>query len=104
MSKIKMVRQSGNPVDLDQLKKFEAEFKSGYDDIMDEYGNDMKNVHDALQAFDEVLSAKYDTIMEIDAIESAAAQKTLVNKYGPIMITTNTETGELVYVVLDMGM
>lgn len=101
--KIKMVKQSGNAVDLDQFAAYEEEFSARYDVIVLEYGRDMKVVHDKLEELDAELASKYDTIIEIERPKSGKQEKALVDKYGQYMVTTHMETGELIYVILDMG-
>lgn len=102
--KVKMVKQSGNAVDPEQFAAYEAEFKSKYDLIILEYGRDMKVVHEKLEALDAELSSVYDTIMEVERPSSGKKEKELVAKYGQYMVTTHVDTGELIYVILDMGM
>lgn len=102
--KIKTFRQSGLPVDLDQLEQFDKEFKAAYDKIYNEHGKDMPKVEAALQKLDEELASKYDTVVEMDLLTEEDDIKNFLTKYGNYMTTTHRDTGELLYVILDQGM
>jgi hypothetical protein len=101
--RVKMVRQSGAPVELDKLEKFDKEFKEAYDKIVDKHGNDMEKVHQELEGLDAILANKYDPIFEITLPTSGKKWKEMIDTYGQIMVTTNLENGQPILVVLDLG-
>lgn len=101
--KIKTCKQSGQPVDLKDAEAWEKEFKERYDEILEEMGNDMREVHTALEMLDHEMADKYDTIKEFDYPKSAKKFRELVHEHGSILVSTHKDTGELMFVVMDMG-
>jgi len=85
------------------LEKFREDFQTGYDAIIAEFSSDMKLVHEKVDKLADDLAKKYKTIIEVDFPKSIKATKQLVEKYGQYMVSTHVETGELIFVVLDMG-
>ena len=102
--KIKIVKHSGNPVNAEVYEAYKAEFATRFDEIQRECGADMQLMHEMLEMLDGELSGSYSNIEEVEYPKSARASKKLAAKYGHYMTTTNTDTNELVFVILDEGM
>jgi len=101
--KVKVVRQSGHPVNLEDAKKFKEDFQSEYDKIQAEVGADMKAFHDELIKLDEKMANKYDTIVEWDLPKSGKKFKEIISKYGSVLVSTHKDTEELMLVIMDLG-
>ncbi len=100
---VKVVRQSGAPVFLNKLAEYEDEFKTRYDSIISEVGNDMREVHITLEMLDHELAGKYDTIVEMQLPNNINAAKKFVEEYGSYMVSTHKDTGEVLIVIMDQG-
>lgn len=100
---VKTVRQSGMPVELDKLQACEDEFKKEYDAIQAAHGQDMKKVHEELEALDVKLAAKYDTISIFELPESEEQIKNFIETYGNYMIALHKDTDEVLMVIIDQG-
>lgn len=101
--KIKIIRESGRPVKLDQLEKFEIEYKSRYDVLAADHGKNMLALEKSLEDLDKELAPKYDTIEEIEYPKSARQFRQLIADYGNIMTALHAETEELVFIIIDLG-
>ena len=101
--KVKVCRQSGYPIENEDSERYKTEFKEGYDKLYDTYGRDMEKLQPELEKFEIELGSRYSTIEEWDFISSLDDFKSRIEKYGNIMISTHRDTGELIYVILDMG-
>jgi hypothetical protein len=102
VAKIKVVRQSGAPVDMKDLDKYRKEWKDGFDAIYAK-DKDMSRVQEETAAFQEKMNKKYDTIIEWDMLKTEEEWKNTVAEYGSILVSTHKDTGELMYVIMDMG-
>lgn len=101
--KIKLQRFSGRPVLLENLDKYEAEFKQEFDKIAAEAGTDMLKMHEELAKLDERLKPKYNVVEAIELPTSRKAWKKLMETYEcPLMIAKSSEPPfELVVVLVD---
>lgn len=102
VQKIKTVRASGMPVELDKLKEFQDEWKNGFDAIYDKK-KDMTNIQKEVDEFQQRMNEKYDTIVEWDMLKTDDDWKNAIAEYGSILVSTHIETGELMYVIMDQG-
>ena len=100
--KVKIIRESGRPVKLEQLEKFDEDFKAAYDAIAEECGQDMEAMHNKLDGLDAKLAEKYDTIVEIEYPKSALQFRKLLKQYGLITMGLHASTDELVMIIKDM--
>lgn len=101
--KLRLVRMSGMPVSPENLAAYNAEFKTAYDAILAEHGNDMLTVHQKLKELDEVLQKKWQTIKTSTVPKSAKAWHKLLEAYdAPVMLAKSSENPkELVLVIMD---
>lgn len=103
MAKVKVIRQSGNAVDVEANKAYVEEFQSRYDELQKECGLDMQKMHQKLDDLDSELAEKYDVISTWDLPTSKVKWKKLIAEYGSFMVSEHVHTGELLLVVLDIG-
>lgn len=103
MAKVKVIRQSGNAVDINANAEYVKEFQARYDKLGEECGMDMQKMHMKLEELDAELAKKYEVIATWELPTSKVQWKKLVEEYGSFMVSTHVETGELLVVVLDIG-
>lgn len=103
MAKVKVIRQSGNAVDIEANKAYVEEFQSRYDELQKECGLDMQKMHQELEKLDDELADKYDVVAVWDLPTSKVQWKKLIEEYGSFMVSTHVNTGELLVCVLDIG-
>lgn len=104
--KLKMLRQSGNPVLKADLDRMMIDYKTEYDKIIAEFGNDMEKVHKAIDGEGGLMSlmaTKYEKEreLEVELPKSAKKWKELVDLHGVVSIGTNAESGKLCLIMMD---
>ena len=101
---VTIIKQSGNPVDEGEAKAFLAEWKEGFDKLFEADG-DMAIVTKKAQEYEEELMNKYKIERSIELPKSMKAWKGLLEKHhSGIMVDVNAKTGELMFVILDLGL
>tara|TARA_R100001086_G_scaffold127836_1_gene66165 strand:+ start:195 stop:503 length:309 start_codon:yes stop_codon:yes gene_type:complete len=101
---VTIIKQSGNPVDEGDAKKFLDEWKEGFDKLF-EAGGDMANVTEKAKAYEEELIKKYKIETSIELPKSMKAWKKLLEEHhSGIMVDVHSKTGELMFVILDQGL
>ena len=101
---VTIIKQSGNPVDEGDAKAFLAEWKEGFDKLFEADG-DMAIVTKKAQEYEEELMKKYKIERSIEVPKSMKAWKGLLEKHhSGIMVDVNSKTGELMFVILDLGL
>ena len=101
---VTIIKQSGNPVDEGDAEKFRTEWKKGFDKLFEAEG-DMAVVSEKAQEYEEELMTKYDMQRKVDLPKSLKSWKVLLEKHqGPIMVDQNNETGDIVFIILDLGL
>ena len=101
---VTIIKQSGNPVDEGDAKKFLDEWKEGFDRLF-EAGGDMSDVTEKAKAYEEELIKKYDMEKSVELPKSLKAWKRLLEEHhSGIMVDVNAKTGELMFVILDQGL
>ena len=101
---VTIIKQSGNPVDESEAKKFLDEWKEGFDKLFDAKG-DMAIVSEKAKAFEEELLKKYKVEKQVDLPKSMKAWKKLLeNHSSSIMVDVHAKTGDLMFVILDQGL
>ena len=101
---VTIIKQSGNPVDEGDAKAFLAEWKEGFDKLFEADG-DMAIVTKKAQEYEEELMKKYKIERSIELPKSMKAWKGLLEKHhSGIMVDVNSKTGELMFVILDLGL
>ncbi len=101
---VTIIKQSGNPVDESEAKKFLDEWKDGFDKLFDSKG-DMAIVSEKAKAFEEELLKKYKVEKQVDLPKSMKAWKKLLEDHkSGIMVDQHSKTGDLMFVILDQGL
>jgi hypothetical protein len=101
---VTIVRQSGNPIDEKDAKDFLNEWRKGFDKLFDASG-DMAVVTEKAQAYEEELMKKYKVQQVVDLPKSMKAWKKLLDEHqSGIMVDKHVKTGELMFVILDLGL
>ena len=99
-----IIKQSGNPVDVEAAEAYQKEWKEGFDRLFDVEG-DMAIVTEKAREFEEELSKKYGTVETVELPKSKKGWRALLEKAkGPIMIDQRVDSEELVFVILDLGL
>jgi len=101
---VTIIKQSGNPVDESEAKKFLDEWREGFDKLFDSKG-DMAIVSEKAKAFEEDLLKKYKVEKQVDLPKSMKAWKKLLEDHkSGIMVDQHAKTGDLMFVILDQGL
>ena len=101
---VTIIKQSGNPVDEGDAKRFLIEWKEGFDELFEADG-DMAIVTEKAQAYEEKLLKKYKIERSVELPKSMKAWKGLLEKHhSGIMVDVHAKTGELMFVILDLGL
>ena len=101
---VTIIKQSGNPVDEGDAKKFLDEWKEGFDRLF-EAGGDMSDVTEKAKAYEEELIKKYDMEKSVELHKSLKAWKRLLEEHhSSIMVDVHHKTGNLMFVILDQGL
>ena len=101
---VTIIKQSGNPVDEEDAKEFLKEWKAGFDNLFEVEG-DMAIVTEKAQAYEEELMKKYKIERTVELPKSMKAWKKLLEEHhSGIMVDQNHKTGELMFVILDLGL
>ena len=101
---VTIIKQSGNPVDEGDAKAFLEEWKEGFDKLFEADG-DMAIATKKAQEYEEELMKKYKIERSIELPKSMKAWKGLLEKHhSGIMVDVNSKTGELMFVILDLGL
>ena len=104
--KLKMLRQSGNPVLKKDLERMMKVYTTEYDKILAESGRDMEKVHEKVDGeggLMERLAIEFKEERELEVIlpTSAKKWKELVDVHGVVSIGTNSESGKLCLIMMD---
>ena len=101
---VTIIKQSGNPVDESEAKKFLDEWKEGFDKLFDSKG-DMAIVSEKAKAFEEELLKKYKVEKQVNLPKSMKAWKKLLDDHqSGIMVDQHAKTGDLMFIILDQGL
>jgi len=101
---VTIIKQSGNPVDEGDAKKFLDEWKTGFDKLFDADGN-MAVVTEKAQEYEKELMKKYKIEKSVELPKSMRAWKKLLESHkSGIMVDVNAKTGELMFIILDLGL
>jgi len=101
---VTIIKQSGNPVDESEAKKFLDEWREGFDKLFDSKG-DMAIVSEKAKAFEEDLLKKYKVEKQVDLPKSMKAWKKLSDDHkSGIIVDQHAKTGDLMFVILDQGL
>tara|TARA_R100000458_G_C8065486_1_gene106571 strand:- start:162 stop:470 length:309 start_codon:yes stop_codon:yes gene_type:complete len=101
---VTIIKQSGNPVDEGDAKAFLEEWKEGFDKLFEAEG-DMAIVTEKAQEYEEELMKKYKVERSVELPKSMKAWKQLLEQHhSGIMVDVHAKTGELMFVILDLGL
>jgi len=101
---VTIIKQSGNPVDSEEAAAYHKEWKEGFDKLLDIKG-DMAIVSEKAKEYEEELIKKYKIERSVDLPKSMKAWKNLLEKHhSGIMVDVHSKTGELMLVILDLGL
>jgi len=101
--KVKLLRQSLNPIEIEVLTEMMEEYEASYDTILENAGGDMKSVHEQVEDMIKDLSEKYksDCEVEVELPTSGRKWNDLLSRYGTIALGTHVDTGKLCLMILD---
>jgi hypothetical protein len=101
--KLRIMRMSGLPVQLQDLENYKAEFGAGYDAAQLECGKDMLALQTKLQELENSLLAKYSNTGVQELPKSAKGWKQLLLAYqAPVLLAQSADNpNEMVLMVVD---
>jgi len=101
---VTIIKQSGNPVDEKEAKDFLNEWRKGFDKLFDADG-DMATVTEKATEYEQELMKKYKIEKSVVLPKSMKAWKNLLDEHqSGIMVDQHAKTGELMFVILDLGL
>ena len=101
---VTIIKQSGNPVDNTEAEAYSKEWKEGFDKLFDSEG-DMAVVSENAKEYEEELMKKYKIENSVELPKSMKAWKLLLDQHGSgIMVDQDVNTGDLMFVILDLGL
>lgn len=99
-----IIKQSGNPINNEDAEAYQKEWKDGFDKLFDVEG-DMAIVSQKAKEYEDELATKYEAQNKIKMPKSMKAWRLLLDKYkNGIMVDQSVETGEIIFVILDLGL
>jgi hypothetical protein len=101
--KVKVMRYSGLPVDLQNMKAYQEEWEREFDRLKDLHTPDMLSLQSALATLENELKVKWKLIEEWPYLNNIAAIKKKIEEYQcPIMVAKSADNPEeIVYVLVD---
>ena len=101
---VTIIKQSGNPIDEKDAKDFLNEWRKGFDQLFDADG-DMATVTEKATEYEQELMKKYKIEKSVVLPKSMKAWKNLLDEHqSGIMVDQHAKTGELMFVILDLGL
>jgi hypothetical protein len=89
---MQIFRQSGLPLNVQDLQAFETEFKKRYDELLAVHGLDMQEMHKALELLDVELKQKWKLLDQENLPKSNRGWKQLCEKYqAPVMVAMSQD-------------
>jgi hypothetical protein len=101
--KIKIVRQSGRPIELEDLNSFLAEYKEAHDRCEEEAGRDMGKFQELFLPEEKKLAIKYGSERTVNFPSSKKSIEKFIEKYGNYTIIKDHRKDDLVLVIMDEG-
>lgn len=112
MSKIKVCRASGLPIEVSHIEDYDKEFKQVYDKVITKLGL-LENMplteeqsirsNKLLTRVQKSLLKKYPVVGEWSLLASSEAWAEKVKQVGPIAVAIDSSTSEIAYIILDEG-
>lgn len=101
--KLKLLRQSGDPVTLESRDAFKADFQAFYDRAKERAGLDMLKMHRFLAWGDRLLAKKHSVDVEVEMPKTHKAwEKLCVQFDGPIMIAQRQDNKKIIGIIMDV--
>jgi len=101
---VTIIKQSGNPVDEKEAKDFLNEWRKGFDQLFDADG-DMATVTEKATEYEQELMKKYKIEKSVVLPKSMKAWKNLLDEHqSGIMVDQHAKTGNLMFIILDLGL
>lgn len=114
MKKVKVIRSSGHPIELEDIAAYKEDWKQLFDKIQDrctigktatkDKAYNMFRMQKLLARCESILQERYNRIAEWDFIATPEQAEKLIEKHGNIMLTRRADSGDLLYVILDEDM
>lgn len=102
--KIQLMRASGMPVSIENLKLFKDEWREEFHKLEKKHGKDMLGLAKDADELETSLKKKYPNVVHIPFLKTKKAIKEAIKQYqNPITIAINQIDGELVYVIMDVN-
>lgn len=102
MAKIKLVRTSGNPVELNTYALFQEEYVKHADNINERFALDMKKSQRAYRYLDYIMKKKYTNEAEISIPTSKKQIRDLCIKYGcPVTFAVTIDGKGIIALLMD---
>jgi hypothetical protein len=101
--KIKLYRQSGDPVALENREHYKREFQEMYDKCAEEAGLDMLKLHESVAAAETELVKKWNAEVEVELPKTQRAWDKLISQYEdtPLMLAKAKNGKYLVLILMD---
>lgn len=109
--KVKVIRSSGHPIELEDIEAYKQEWRELYDKAQDRYtvgraatgdrAVDTLGLSKLLDRCERILQAKYNRIAEWDFLDTPEKLLEKMEQHGNLMITRRADNQELLYVILD---
>jgi hypothetical protein len=101
---VTIIKQSGNPVDEKEAKDFLNEWRKGFDNLFNAEG-DMAVVTEKAAEYEQELMKKYKIEKSVELPKSMKAWKKLLDQHhSGIMVDVHAKTGDLMFIILDLGL
>jgi hypothetical protein len=101
--KLKIFRQSGNPVALEDRENYDREFKAIYDKCAERAKLDMLKLNRMVAFCERQLCKKWNKTIEIEIPRSKKGMIKLLSQYEniPIMLAATTDGKDIVAILMD---
>ena len=114
MEKVKVMRASGHPLDLEDIEAYKQDWRDLFDKVQDkcaigenangDQNQQMFRMQKLLARCERILLNRYNRVGEWEFISSPEQATALMEEHGNIMLTRRRDSGELLYVILDEDM
>lgn len=109
--KIKVMRASGHPIELEKIEEYKQAWRELYDRIQDKCtlgksaNNDkainMIRMQKLLARCEQSLMKQYNRVGEWEFLSTPEALSEKIDQFGNLMLTKRADSGDLLYVILD---
>lgn len=101
---LRLVKQSGTPVDEAKALEFQEEWNKVCDKVFEEFGKNSEDTVKALEQHETELKKRFEDaiVKKIEFPKTKKAWKELLDTHGAVMMCTNVESGDMFGVIPDM--